>query len=148
MRLCTNCYHITTGKPLHCNRCGSTYNVRLCRSQHINPRAAKFCATCGSKELSTPQPKVPLLFRPLVFLAGIGPGMLLLLALSIYLCYFAYQIVTDPNGLLPLMCWGLLLGMLFVVWMMLPKFLRQMLKVMASFVFRRRNGKEGRGHGH
>jgi RNA polymerase subunit RPABC4/transcription elongation factor Spt4 len=78
MRLCTNCHQITVGKPLFCNKCGSSYNLKLCSRLHVNPRAAKICSQCGSKDLSTPQPKVSLLFRPFVFLFGLGPGFLFL----------------------------------------------------------------------
>ncbi len=148
MRLCTNCYHVTTGKPLYCNKCGCTYNLRLCRGQHANPRAAKICATCGSKELSIPQPKAPLLLRPFLLLAGIGPGILLLLLLVGYVGYYAYQLVTDPNGLLPLMGWGLLLCLLFALWMILPKFVRGLVKGLFGLVFRRKDSTNANHHGH
>lgn len=125
MRLCTNCLQITIGKPLFCNRCGSSYNVKLCPKLHVNPRPAKVCASCGSKDLSTPQPKASLFLIPLIFLIRMGPGLLLLIALCIYLVFYIPRLISDPNNLLPMMSLGLLLSALFVGWMMLPSFLKR-----------------------
>ncbi len=138
MRLCTNCHQITVGKPLFCNKCGSSYNVKLCSRLHVNPRAAKVCSECGSKDLSTPQPKGSLLFRPFVFLFGLGPGFLFLAVAGIYLAFYIHKLFTDPNGLLPLMCMGFLLGLLLLVWMMLPKGLRGLLGGIGRLIFRRK----------
>jgi hypothetical protein len=146
MRLCTNCYQITVGKPLFCNKCGSSYNVRLCPRLHSNPRAAKVCAQCGSKDLSPPQPKVFLLLRPLIFLIGLGPGFLLLSIAAAYLAFYVHKLISDPNGLLPLMCIGLVLGLLLFLWMMLPKGLRHLLARFGKFVFRRKD--KGAPHKH
>jgi hypothetical protein len=124
MRLCTNCWQITTGTPLFCNRCSCSYNVKLCPQKHVNPRSANCCSQCGSSELSRPQPKASLLLRPVVLLFGIGPGYLLLLGLIVYLGFFIHKLLQDPNGLLPLMCLGLWLGLLFYFWMLLPRSIR------------------------
>jgi RNA polymerase subunit RPABC4/transcription elongation factor Spt4 len=124
MRLCTNCFQITTGDPLFCNRCGFTYNRKLCPSRHINPRAAQVCAQCGSRDLSTPQPKLPLIVRPAVMLLGVGPGWLLLIALVVWSGFYVHRLITDPNGLLPLLCIALVLGILLYLWMLLPNFVR------------------------
>ena len=141
MRLCTNCYQITTGKPLFCNKCGRSFNIRLCSKLHVNPRAAKVCSECGSKDLSTPQPKIPLLLRPLVFLIGLGPGLVLIICAGVYLVFYVHKLITDPNGLLPLMCIGLYLGVVLLLWMMLPKGLRRFLGRIGRLLFRRK-GKE------
>jgi len=146
MRLCTNCYQITAGRPLFCNRCGRSYNVRLCSKLHVNPRPAKICSQCGSKDLSTPQPKVFFLLRPFVFLIGLGPGILFLLAAGIYLFFYIQKLFTDPNGLLPLMCIGLYLGLVLLLFMMLPGGIRKFLSGIFRFVFRRKS--KGNGHKH
>jgi RNA polymerase subunit RPABC4/transcription elongation factor Spt4 len=146
MRLCTNCHRITVGKPLFCNRCGSSYNVKLCSRLHVNPRAAKICSQCGSKDLSTPQPKASLLLRPFVFLLGLGPGFLFLAAAGIYLAFYIHKLFTDPNGLLPLMCLGFLLGLLLLVWMMLPKGLRGLLGGIGRLIFRRKRRDDSHKH--
>jgi hypothetical protein len=92
--------------------------------------------------LSTPQPKVFFLLRPIVFLVGLGPGVLFLLAASIYLFFYIQKLFTDPNGLLPLMCIGLYLGLVLLLFMMLPKGLRKFLSGIVKFIFRKKN-KEG-----
>jgi RNA polymerase subunit RPABC4/transcription elongation factor Spt4 len=139
MRLCTNCHQITVGKPLFCNKCGSSFNVKLCPRLHVNPRAANICSECGSKDLSTPQPKGSLLTRPLVFLLGLGPGFLLLVVAGIYLAFYIHKLVTNPNGLLPLMCVGFLLGLLLLIWMMLPGGLRGLITKIGRLLFRRKH---------
>ena len=117
MRYCHNCHRMTAGKPLFCQRCGSSYDIKLCPRLHINPRAASVCSQCGSKELSSPQPKVPLLVRPAVFLLGFGPGFLLLILLCIWVVLFIRQLLRNPNGLLPLMLVALALGLALRGWM-------------------------------
>ena len=146
MRLCTNCYQITAGKPLFCNRCGRSYNVRLCSRLHVNPRPAKICAQCGSKDLSMPQPKVFFLLRPVVFLIGLGPGILFLAIAGIYLVFYVQKLLSDPNGLLPLMCIGLSLGLLLLFWMMLPGFLKHVFKAIGRTLFHRKNKDGTRKH--
>ncbi|HZU31281.1 MAG TPA: zinc ribbon domain-containing protein [Candidatus Angelobacter sp.] len=139
MRLCTNCNQITTGKPLFCNKCGNSYNIKLCSRLHVNPRAAQICAECGSKDLSTPQPKASLFVRFFIFLLGLGPVFLFFAAAGIYLAFYIHKLFTNPNGLLPLMCLGFLLGLLLLVWMMLPKGLRRLLAGIGKLVFRRKS---------
>ncbi len=135
MRLCSNCWNLTAGQPLFCNKCGSSYSVKLCPRHHPNPRAAKACAECGSKDLSTPQPKAPILVRPLLMLFSIGPGALLLGALLVYLVFYVRQLLNDPARLLPLMCIGFVLAAVFVIWVMLPRFAR---KSISRFTRRRK----------
>ena len=60
MKHCLQCNRITSGEPLFCSFCGSTYDVKLCPRLHVNSRAAEICSQCGSRDLSTPQPKVSL----------------------------------------------------------------------------------------
>ena len=102
MRFCTNCHRMTAGKPLFCNWCGRSFDIRLCPRMHVNPRAAQVCAECGSRELSTPQPRVPLLLRPLVTLLQLGPTGLLLAMLGVSFAVYLSQLSRHPNGSLPL----------------------------------------------
>ncbi len=125
MRFCNKCKHLNAGKNPYCQHCGSTFNVKLCPRMHPSPRAAQYCAECGSSELSTPQPKVPILGRPFVFLLELGPGILLLLMLCSYLMYFVYRLIEEPNGLLQPMVIGLLLGLLLFGWMNLHSRVRK-----------------------
>jgi len=127
MRYCNNCHRTTAGKRPFCQFCGSSFDIKLCSRQHVSPRSAQFCAECGSDDLSSPHPKVPLLLRPLLWLLGISPGLFLLAAISTALVFFVRRLLSGPNGLLPLMCIIAGLAILFIAWMMLPAFLKRFL---------------------
>jgi hypothetical protein len=58
MKYCHHCGRLTSGEPMFCQFCGRSYDVKLCPRLHANPRWAEVCSQCGSRELSTPQPKV------------------------------------------------------------------------------------------
>jgi hypothetical protein len=118
MRFCNNCKRLAPGKDLFCSGCGSTYDVKLCPRLHVNPRAAMLCSQCGSRELSTPQPKLPVVIR---LVRALHMGFLLVLALVVYAGFYAYQLITDPNNLQSLMCVGIALGLLLYLWMSLPR---------------------------
>lgn len=130
MRFCNNCKRLSPGKDPFCSGCGSTYDVKLCPRLHVNPRAAELCSQCGSRELSTPQPKLPLIVR---LVRTVHMGFLLILALMIYAVFYAYRLVTDPNNLQSLMCVGISLGLLLFVWMSLPKPIRSGVRKAARF---------------
>lgn len=77
MKFCYACGHTTGGEPLFCNSCGRSYDVKLCPKLHVNPRLAEACAQCGSRDLSIPQPKVPVLWRILAILIQIVSAVLI-----------------------------------------------------------------------
>src|SRR5438552_17711132 len=120
MRICYHCGRVTSGQPLFCNWCSRSYSVRLCPRLHPNPRSAEACSQCGSRDLSIPQEKLPLWFRPLMFFAGVLPGAALLLISILYICYFTYRLFTDPYNLLLPMLFGLSLGLAWAIWMHIP----------------------------
>src|SRR3984885_12527898 len=80
MKYCYQCGKMTAGEALYCGTCGRTYDVRLCPRAHVNPRGAEVCSKCGSRELSTPQPKIPMSLRLLALLIRLGLGLLLFYA--------------------------------------------------------------------
>jgi hypothetical protein len=129
MRFCNNCKRLASGKDPFCGRCGSSYDVKLCPRLHVNPRAATLCSQCGSRELSTPQPKLPVFFR---LIRALHLGALLLLSLMVYVAFYGYQLLTDPNNSLSLMCIGFVLGLLFYLWAKLPKPMRSAMRKLAS----------------
>ena len=119
MRLCTDCWHLNVGEKPFCQNCGCSFNVKLCPHKHVNPRAAKVCAECGSSDLSRPQRKPPLYVRPVLFiLFDIGPGILLVGALIVFLGFYIQKLLSDPNGLLPLMLVGAALGSVLYLWIL------------------------------
>lgn len=142
MKFCMNCHRTTAGKPMFCNFCGASYGVKFCPRQHVNPRSAEACSQCGSRDLSQPQPKVPLLLKPLLWLLSLSPGILLLALLIGAAGLFLRRLVEDPAGLLPSMCLVLLLGLLFLLWMMLPNFLKRFLQRLFTSSSKGREGKK------
>ena len=120
MRLCFACHRITTGDPLFCNHCGRSYDSKLCNRLHPNPRSAEVCAQCGSRELSTPQPRASWYLRPLLLLVAPLQGLILWLGTVAFFFAFLKVLVTDPRLLFPMMVLGLIIGMLWLIYVHLP----------------------------
>lgn len=78
MKFCYACGHTTGGEPLFCNSCGRSYDVKLCPKLHVNARIAEACSQCGSRDLSTPQPKIPVGWMSLAVLVRVVTGVLIL----------------------------------------------------------------------
>ena len=84
MKYCFECGSTTAGEPFFCNYCGRSYDVKLCPKLHVNPRLAEACSQCGTRDLSTPQPKVPLRWRIFAFLGQwLSAAVLFLLSLQV-----------------------------------------------------------------
>jgi len=140
MKHCYHCGHMTTGEPVFCNRCGRSYDVKLCSRLHPNPRSAEICSQCGSRDLSTPQPRRPLrwkLFeaavRIFLFLFLAGCSLLVLLGVLEALVHS-----TQLQGGLVII--GLLLVVLWSLWSMIPQWFR---KVVTESMKRKRRNKHG-----
>jgi RNA polymerase subunit RPABC4/transcription elongation factor Spt4 len=141
MRYCNHCRRITTGDPLFCNHCGRTYDVKLCPHRHVNPRSAEICSQCGSRDLSTPQPRTPLWRAPLLVLLSVLPGVVLVLVSVLFLFGLLNVLLLDQQLPLHLVVVGLFLGLVWWLYLQLPGFLRRAL----SSTFRRsRKGGDGR----
>src|SRR5438034_11249434 len=114
MKHCYHCGRLTSGDPLFCNTCGRSFDKKLCPRHHPNPRSAEICSRCGSRELSTPQPKVFFGWRMLEWLTRLFvAGLLVFLALLL-----AYEVFSELLGS-PVVQSGLVLlvGMfLFLAW--------------------------------
>lgn len=126
MRYCYQCGHMTAGEPLFCNKCGRSYDVKLCPRLHPNPRSAECCSQCGSRELSTPQPRIPMYLRLLAILARLGLGLLLLYAsLAVIVALFR-----NPQIQQSLVAFGLLLIVLWILWSKLPDWFRDAIRTL------------------
>jgi Flp pilus assembly protein TadB len=112
---------------MFCNFCGRSYDFKLCPSRHPNPRNAEVCNQCGSRELSTPQPRVPLWLVPMVALLSVLPGLLLAGVTVLFLIALVNALVHSPQALFQLMLIGLMLSFLWYLYMHLPAFLRRFL---------------------
>jgi len=121
MKYCYECGRITAGEPLFCQSCGRSYDVKLCPRLHVNRRYAEVCSQCGSRELSTPQPRVSFWWKVLGFVLRVMTGILLVL-LSFVVLLELLKTPMVQNGVLAL---GLLLIALWAAWMMLPDWFRK-----------------------
>jgi len=141
MRYCNHCHRMTAGEPLFCNFCGRSYDLKLCQHRHPNPRNAEICSECGSRDLSTPHPHVPLLWAGLIQVLTKLPA-LLLLALSVMFVFGLIQaLLTNQQVLFQAVIAGLMLAFLWYLYMHLPGFLRRFLTQL--FTHSKRNN-----HGH
>ncbi len=124
MKYCYQCGHVTAGKPLFCNSCGKSYNVKLCPRSHANPRSAEVCSTCGSRDLSTPQPRVPFWVPVLECLLSLLPGALLALLSVLAIAAFFYELFDRPAMLTSAVCLLIALGILWWMWAQIPLWFR------------------------
>src|SRR5438552_5742618 len=97
MRYCNQCHRITPGEPMFCNFCGRSYDSKLCPHRHPNPRNAEICSQCGSRELSTPHPELPIWLAPLAMLLPVLPGLLLLGFTVVFFLAFIQALATSPQ---------------------------------------------------
>jgi hypothetical protein len=128
MKYCYQCSRISPGDPLFCNSCGRSFDKKLCPRHHPNPRSAEICSRCGSRELSTPQPKVSFGWKILEWFARMSlGGVLIVLAI-----WFAYELLAEllgspvvESGLVLL---GILLFILAWIWGKLPEWFRKFVR--------------------
>lgn len=140
MRYCTNCQKLTAGEPSFCNSCGRSFDVRLCPSRHPNPRAAQVCATCGSRDLSTPHPRIALWSAPLVWILTVFPGILLLVITVMFFVTIFEALAKNQEILLgSVFSVGLVLGLLWFIYMNLPGFLRGLVRKLSRFGSKRKD---------
>lgn len=142
MRYCNQCHRITSGEPLFCNFCGRSYDLKLCPHRHPNPRNAEICSRCGSRELSTPHPRVPIWLAPLVTLLTALPG-LALAAISIAFAFGLVRTILANQALMfQAILAGSVLAFLWYLYMQLPHALRRFI----SKLFKRSHNDDQHGH--
>jgi uncharacterized membrane protein YvbJ len=134
MKFCYQCGRMTAGEPLFCSSCGRTYDVKLCPRLHANSRHAEVCSQCGSRELSTPQPRVSVWWKVLEFIAEIVFGVLL-----VYLTLSgAVALLKTPEFQTALFLFAILIGLLWWLWSLVPEWFRKLV--------RRSHSRKERGH--
>src|ERR1700757_2953078 len=112
MKYCYNCNRVTTGENIQfCNFCGRTYDVKLCPRLHVNPRNAQVCSQCGSRDFSTPQPKVSLGARILVVAVTIVLGSALFFFSILFIVVALTRIFSDPDVQSGLACLAILIAL-------------------------------------
>jgi hypothetical protein len=115
---------MTEGEPLFCNSCGRSYDVRLCPRLHENPRGAECCSQCGSRELSTPQPKIPASWQLLAILIRLGLGLLLFYATL----KLIVALLLTPVFQMLLVYFGIMLAGLWALYRKLPEWMQDALR--------------------
>jgi hypothetical protein len=143
MRYCYYCNHMTTGEPLFCNSCGRSYNVKLCSRLHVNPRSAEVCSQCGSRDLSTPEPRVPFWVPIIEFLVSAIPGAVLTVISLLAVILVILAVLQNPRMLVALVFLGIALGFLWWIWSQLPAWFRT---AVYRLLKRKRDGDSRRGH--
>jgi RNA polymerase subunit RPABC4/transcription elongation factor Spt4 len=124
MKFCYQCGRMTPGEPLYCNSCGRSYDVKLCPRAHVNPRSAEVCSQCGSREFSTPQPRVSVWWKVLEFLAKVVLGVFL-----VYLSLAGFlALLRTPQFQTALIVFGILMGLLWWLWSLLPEWFRKLVR--------------------
>lgn len=124
MKYCFFCDHITPGEPLFCNYCSHSYDVKLCPRQHVNPRTAQACSQCGSRDLSTPQPRRPWWAPVLEFLLSIIPGAFLGTASIVVALAAVVSILQRPDMIVALALLTIPFGILWWVSSQIPQWFR------------------------
>jgi RNA polymerase subunit RPABC4/transcription elongation factor Spt4 len=128
MKYCYHCGRISAGDALFCNSCGRSFDKKFCPRLHPNPRSAEICSRCGSRELSTPQPKVSFGWRILEWLTRMALGAALVL-LGLFLVYEVLKAALGTpvvqSGLILI---GLLLLVLVWMWSKLPEWFRKFIR--------------------
>ena len=122
MKYCFNCNRTTAATPLFCNHCGATYDLKLCPRLHPNPRWAEVCSQCGSRDLSTPQPKVPLWAKVLLRVTPIAFGALVAIISVFFLVDLLQPFARHPDLLFAL---TIVLSLLWSLWSEVPNFTRR-----------------------
>src|SRR5262245_20009543 len=116
MRFCYNCRRLTSGVPRFCQYCARSYDVRICPRLHVNPVEAQACSQCGSRILSTPQPRHPWWIRPLKVFWVMLPGISMLGISALYLLAYLWMLFFRPELQLIGMLGGLALGLLWLLY--------------------------------
>jgi hypothetical protein len=123
-KFCFNCDHITPGDPWFCNHCGCSYDVKLCPRRHVNARTAEACSQCGSRDLSTPQPRRPFWVLPLEYLLTIVPGAFLGIASAVVLLGAIATVAQHPDMAVLVILFTIPFGILWAMWTELPSWFR------------------------
>jgi RNA polymerase subunit RPABC4/transcription elongation factor Spt4 len=126
MKYCFQCGRLTSGEPLFCNFCGRSYDVKLCHSRHVNPRSAEVCSQCGSRDLSTPQPKVSWWWKVVAFLVRAALALAALALVLALLIALLQGILSKPQMQNTVVGIAILVGLLFWMWREMPDWVKEL----------------------
>jgi hypothetical protein len=141
MKYCYHCNHVTPGEPLFCNYCGRSYDVKLCPRLHVNPRSADVCSQCGSREFSTPQPKLPFRTRVLVVLTMFVLGAVLLLSSLLFIVEVLKAALSNAEVQGAAVGIVILIALLWWMWLQIPHWLRKFVQRCFRSLHREKGGR-------
>jgi hypothetical protein len=128
MKYCFQCGRTTAGEPLFCNFCGRSFDVKLCPRLHPNPRIAKVCSQCGSRELSEPQPRVSFWWHLLGYHVRILAGTALVYLSLSFLVALVHAFLASPQLQAGMVALAFLIAGLWFLWSMLPEWMRKLVR--------------------
>jgi hypothetical protein len=128
MKYCYNCGRINPGDPIFCNSCGRSFDRKLCPRLHPNPRSAEVCCRCGSRELSTPQPKVSFGWKILEWLGRFLIGMVLAFLVLLLAYELLLVLLGSTEGQSALLLLGGMVLVLSWIWGKLPEWVRKFIR--------------------
>jgi RNA polymerase subunit RPABC4/transcription elongation factor Spt4 len=128
MKYCFNCNRVTPGEPLFCNFCGRSYDVKLCPRMHVNPRSAEVCSQCGSREFSTPQPRMPFRTKAFIAVTMFALGAVLLLSSLLFVVEVLKAALSNARVQMALGAMAILFALLWWMWLQLPQWLRKLIQ--------------------
>ena len=115
---------MTPGEPLFCNACGRSFDVKLCPRRHANARTAEACSQCGSRDLSTPQPRRPGWAPALGFIVAALPGIFLGVASLAIALAAVIAIIQRPDMIVELVILCIPFSILWWAWSQVPQWFR------------------------
>lgn len=121
---------------MFCGFCGSTYDVKLCSRNHPNSRYAEFCSQCGSREMSSPQPKIPLFIRPLLAFTLALPKLLSVVLVIGVAVLLLWGLAADRNVQQLLLILALVVVPPILAWRWLPSFAKKIFRGIFKFAAR------------
>src|SRR5437764_7073948 len=139
MKYCVQCGRLTAGKPLFCSFCGRSYDQKLCPGRHVNPRSAEVCSQCGSRELSTPQPRISFGWKIFGFFLRVGLALFGLAICLVVLASFLQGMLASPQLQPIVFCVVILIGLLVWIWKEIPDSVQQIAR---WFIRRRQEDQE------
>lgn len=83
------------------------------------------CSQCGSRDLSTPEPNVPLWATFVEIILQYGPGLLLLVITVLFGLAFLQALLTSDEFLGRFLVLTLVLAIVWWLYMKLPRFVRR-----------------------
>lgn len=128
MKYCYHCGRSTVADPLFCATCGRSFEKRICPRLHVNARSAHACSRCGSTDLSTPQPQVPLRYQLFEWLTCIAVGAFLVFVSALFTAALLADLAGHHTPSHGRILFAVLLATLWWGWSEVPHWFRTLVR--------------------